>query len=489
MKKGIYVVTGGLALLAAYLVLPVSFLAPPEVPSSETAPPSPVAALDRDAALTRLSRAISFRTVSPQNPEDFDPVPFRELHSFLEHSFPLVHRNLRKQVFNEHSLLYTWVGRNPDLKPALLMNHLDVVPVLYPDRWTHPPFSGVMAEGYIWGRGTLDDKGGVMAILEAAEHLLQQGFQPERTIYFLFGHDEEVGSPEGGAATIGRHLQEQGIRLDFVLDEGMVISDGLLPDLSLPVALIGIAEKGYLDLKLTAHGPGGHSSMPKHNTSIERLSRALTRLYDTPLPQHMDYIEKLADNLKYYMPFGRKLAFHHFDLLEGILKVALSNNETLSPFMRTTTAPTILRAGEKSNVIPAQASAIINFRIIPGETSDDVVERVRNVIDDPQITIEKQDFIDPSPVSDTNSAAFHAIRDSILETAGSEQMATTPQLVTAATDSRFLTQVADNIYRFQYVHMTPELLSGYHGINERLPVRDYFSMIEFYARLMQKVGR
>ncbi|WP_321397518.1 M20/M25/M40 family metallo-hydrolase [Emcibacter sp.] len=482
----IYLVLGALLLVVAWLAIPPLFLSPPKRGTSTTAEMNLLPLQD---SLDRLSRAIRIRTISPEDPAEFNPDAFAAFHKFLEQNFPLAHGNLEKQVLAGHSLLYKWPGKNTALTPVLLMNHMDVVPVLNPELWQQPPFDGVIADGYIWGRGTMDDKGGLMAMMEAAEGLLARGHEPERTLYFLFGHDEELGNADGGAATAARYFADNDIRLDYVLDEGMVIADGLLPMVDIPVAMIGIAEKGYMDMKLTATGTGGHSSMPEKNTSIERLARALTKLYDNPLPVQMMYIRALGDNLKYYMPYGMKTAFHNFGLLQPILKKGLASDTTLSPFLRTTTAPTILRAGEKSNVIPTEASAVINFRIIPGETSDDVVRMVAETIDDPHIRLEKQNHTEPSPVSDADSPAYEIIRQSILETAGDEEMAITPQLVTAATDSRFLAGVSNNTYRFQYMHITPELKPAFHGLNERLKVTDYAKMIEFYARLMKNTDR
>ncbi|MFC7048957.1 M20/M25/M40 family metallo-hydrolase [Emcibacter nanhaiensis] len=477
-----YLLLAAVALFIAWLTVPPLFLSPLKgvAPAAEAVNlPPPEQSLDR------LSRAIRIPTVSAEEEAKVDTAPFDDFHRFLEQNFPLIHQKMEKQVLAGHTLVYKWPGRNPALKPVLLMNHMDVVPVLNPELWQQPPFGGVIADGYIWGRGSLDDKSGLMAQMEAAEILTAQGYAPERSIYFLFGHDEERGGKSGGAATAARWFADQGIRFEFVLDEGMVIADGLLPGVEIPVAMIGIAEKGYMDLKLTARSEGGHSSMPEPGSSIERLSRALDKLYDHPLPQQMMYIEMLGKNLKAHMPYGMKVAFHNYGLLKPLLKKGLGNNSTLSPFMRTTTAPTILRAGEKSNVIPAEASAVVNFRIIPGESSDDVVRMVADIIDDPHIRLEKLTASEPSPVSDPDSASFQLIRQTILETAGDEDIATTPQLVTAATDSRFLRDVTDNTYRFQYVHVTPALRPAYHGQDERLRTDDYAKMIEFYVRLMK----
>jgi carboxypeptidase PM20D1 len=214
-------------------------------------------------ALKRLSLAIQHKTISKQNLTAEGGAEFQRLHKFLSDSFPAIHTHLAREVIGGYSLIYTWKGTNESLKPLLLMGHIDVVPVDPESEktWTHPPFSGEIAAGYIWGRGTMDDKVSVLAILEAVEHLLATGFQPQRTLYLAFGHDEKTGGASG-AAKIASLLHSRQVELEYVLDEGGSITDGLVPGVAAPVALIGIAEKGYLSLELSVESAGGHSSTP-----------------------------------------------------------------------------------------------------------------------------------------------------------------------------------------------------------------------------------
>ncbi len=230
--------------------------------------------IDVDAATQRLSRAIRHRTVAPVDLAS--QAEFERFHAFLIESFPALHKRLARETINQHSLLYTWQGREPKLKPILLMAHMDVVPVdpASEKSWTHAPFSGQIAGDYIWGRGSMDDKASLMAILEAVEQLLTEGFQPARTIHLAFGHDEEIGG-HNGAAQIAATLAARNVQLDYVLDEGMNILSGIIDGVSAPVALIGIAEKGYLSIELSAAAAGGHSSIPPQDNAIGRISRAL----------------------------------------------------------------------------------------------------------------------------------------------------------------------------------------------------------------------
>jgi carboxypeptidase PM20D1 len=237
----------------------------------------------------RLAQALRFATISHEDPAQVDRAPFRELHRFLEESFPQVHHSLKREVIEEYSLLYTWQGTDASLAPALFAGHIDVVPVESgtETEWQYPPFEGCVEEGYIWGRGALDDKVAVLGLLEAAEALLARGFQPHRTIYLAFGHDEEVGGTYG-AKRIAALLQQRGVRLEFALDEGLAVTEGIIPKVSKPVAMVGIAEKGYLCLELSAESRGGHSSMPPSETAIGILSAAITRLERHPMPPRRD---------------------------------------------------------------------------------------------------------------------------------------------------------------------------------------------------------
>ena len=244
--------------------------------------------VDRAALVKRLSEAIRFKTLSLQEPAHSHLDEFLQLHAFIDRSFPRLRQSLNKETVGSYSLLYTWPGKDKRLKPLLLMAHMDVVPVesATESSWHQPPFSGRVADGFIWGRGAMDDNAAVLAILEAVEYLLASGFEPSRTLYLAFGHDEEIGGNDG-AAKIAGLLQSRGVELEYVLDEGLNIFNGIIAGVSAPVALIGIAEKGYLSVQLTAESLGGHSSAPPAHTAITVMSRALQRLEVRPFPTRL----------------------------------------------------------------------------------------------------------------------------------------------------------------------------------------------------------
>ena len=261
--------------------------------------------VDVDAAASRLSRAIQFRTQSNQDRDDFDTMAFEDFHAFLRESFPAVHANLTLELLGDprpYSLLFTWEGTDPSLPPAVLMGHQDVVPVVpgTEDQWEHDAYSGDIADGYVWGRGSLDDKAMVLGILEAVELRLAAGFRPTRTLYLAFGQDEEVMGGEG-MRHIVEVLEQRGVsEIAFVLDEGVALTAGLFPGVSAPMALIGTAEKGYASLELKIDAVGGHSAMPPHQSNIGIIAQAITRLEANPFPYRIS--QAVRDQFRYLAP-------------------------------------------------------------------------------------------------------------------------------------------------------------------------------------------
>jgi carboxypeptidase PM20D1 len=455
--------------------------------TSRQVQPGPVQAfaVDRDSAARRLSQAIQFKTVSLQGPDDSRSVEFRRLHAFIESSFPQVHRHLTKEVIGDYSLLYTWHGKDKSLKPFLLMAHMDVVPVdpATESSWYHPPFSGDVADGFIWGRGTLDDKGSLLSILEAVEILLRSGFELERSVYLAFGHDEETGG-EHGAAKIAELLRARGIGLEYVLDEGLNIFRGLIPGLRKPVALVGVAEKGYLSLRLTVETPGGHSSTPPAHTAIGVLSGALERLESTPFPAHLTApMRQMAEFIGPEMPWGKRLAMANLWLFEPLVSKRLAAAPFTNATVRTTMAPTMFNAGVKENVLPTRATAVINLRILPGDTVASVTEHVGRTINDPRVKISLLPVqLEPSEVSDNDTPSFRLIQRSIRETA--QEALVAPALLVAATDSRHYRGLSRSIFRFLPVALGPNAIQRYHGVDERITIDDYERCIRFYMRVI-----
>lgn len=437
-----------------------------------------------EGAVDRMVKAISIRTVSFENESDFDSTQFQLFNEFLSESYPLVHEQLEHKVFNEYSHLYKWSGRNSTLKPIILMGHVDVVPIASLRKWTVHPFTEGMKNDTIYGRGTMDDKISVIGTLEAVEQLLSESYQPERTIYLSFGHDEEIGG-QRGAVQIAKYLEDQGIEAEMVMDEGMAITEGMIPGLNQQLAFIGIAEKGITTIELRVDMAGGHSSQPAKETAIDVLSSAVAKVKQNPMPARMtDAMKGFMNQVGPEMDFKIKMVFANAGLFKSVLLDQYQNaSATGNATVRTTTSPTIFEAGIKENIIPTSARALINFRIIPGETSDDVMAHVNKVVNDERVKTSFAGFrSEPSPVSPSEGAAYNIINKSIKESFPG--LMTAPNLVIAATDSRHFSKVSKNIYRFAPYKINPENLACFHGIDERIPVSEFENGIRFYRRVI-----
>ncbi len=440
-----------------------------------------------DDVVKRLSEIVQITTTSYD--ERIDTAAFLAFQDYLDSNYVLVDSLLEKEIVNDFSIVYKWPGKNPRLDPVLLLGHIDVVPVEKEswDAWTHPPYSGAISDGFVWGRGTLDDKVSILGVLEAIELLLKEDYQPERTVYLACGHDEEIRG-FNGAQAIARMFKQQGLTFEYVLDEGMVLIEDALPGLSKPVALIGTAEKGYTTLKLTVQLPhGGHSSMPPAETVIGILSGAILKLQNNPFPSKIDGpIKTLFDYAGPEMSFPLNVVFANTWLTEGLLKWQLSGANTTNALIRTTIAPTILRSGLKDNVLPTEATAKINFRIAPNESTQSVLKYVINVIADDRVKVVQSDAkfsSDPSPISATDSFGYRVIEKTAHEIFPDIYVA--PILVLAATDSRHYVEVSKNIYRFIPIRMMQEDTKRIHGIDERISVEDYKNVVRFYHQLLK----
>lgn len=447
------------------------------------APAAPVP-VDEAAAAKRLSTAVTIRTIS------FSPAlapaaeEFRRLHAHLADSFPKAHATLKREVVAGLSLLYTWEGSDPAAKPVLFMAHQDTVAVAPGTEadWTHPPFSGEIRDGYVWGRGSWDDKGNLMAMLEAIEMLVAAGYRPRHTVYLAFGHDEEL-SGRVGAAGIAALFKQRGLTFDFVLDEGMLITDGLMPGLDKPAALIGVAEKGFVTLELKAQAVPGHSSMPPQQTAIGTLARGLAALEANPMPASISAVPKeMFAAMAPEMSGTMRLLLANLWLTEPLLRRELEKKGSSNAMLRTTTALTVVQGGDKENVLPGRAQALVNFRLLPGDTRAGIIERTRRLVGS-DITVEPlQGGSEPTPIAPTTSRGYKTIERTIREVFPGVVVA--PGLMVAGTDSKHMLPFSENVYRFMPVRAKPEDLSRFHGTNERLSIANYVEMIRFYHRLI-----
>lgn len=481
MKRVFLLLALVLAVLAATVTFrTLRFTTPKvDVPPAAAVEPLP-------GAVERLAAGIRIPTVSHGDSTLRDPAAFAALRELLTASFPLTHSELKSEIVGLDGLLYTWNGSDPSLQPVVLMGHMDVVPVEAgtESAWKHAPFSGAVAEGYVWGRGTMDDKSTVFGILEATESLVSSGFRPRRTIHFAFGADEEAGGRRS-AAVIAQLLTARGIRPLFVLDEGGMVVQGVLPGIESPVAVVGIAEKGYLTLELTARGDGGHSSVPPPHTAAGILARAITRLEANPLPAEIrGATANLFDAIGREMPFGKRLLFANRWLFDPVIEWKMGSVPRSNATIRTTTAVTMLEGSPKDNVLPSRAKAAVNFRILPGDDIASVTSHAKRVIDDDRIEVRTSGVaVEPSRVSPTTDSAWSIVQRSIRQSYPDAVVA--PYLVLGATDSRYFRDLTGNVYRFAALRADTSDVSRVHGTNERVSIKAYVEGIRFLARLMR----
>jgi carboxypeptidase PM20D1 len=453
-------------------------------------PPAPPLALDDRAVAEKLAGAVRFRTVSSLTDPEANAGEFRQLQAYLQQRFPKLHATLKRELVGGLSLLYTWQGSDPQAKPVALLAHQDVVPIEpgTEGKWHADPFAGEIRDGQVWGRGTWDDKGNLIAQMEAVEKLLEAGFQPRQTVYLIAGADEEVSGLRG-ARQIAKLLASRGVKLDFVLDEGLFIADGMLPGLAQPAALIGIAEKGYVSVVLKAKGTPGHASAPPPpgQTAISKMSAALRRLDEEQLPAALKGVAReMFETLAPEMRGFQRVALSNLWLFGPIVRPQLEKAGSTNAMLRTTTALTIVQAGNKDNVIPGQAEAVVNFRIMPGETRQTVMRHVRDKVG-PEFELgELPGAVDPTGVSPTSAPSYQALNRTLRSLF--PDVIVTPALYVAGSDSHHFTGLTDNIYRFSPVRVQPADLPRLHGTDERISVANLGELVRFYHQLLRNLN-
>ncbi len=474
MKKLLLALLALLVLLALVLLFNTYTLKSKQV----TAEPAILVSVP-DSAYAHLAGAIRFPTISYSEDAVPDSTAFYGFHRYLEQTFPRVHSNLTKTLINGYSLLYTWQGSDPAKKPVILLSHQDVVPVDQPTlgKWEAGPFEGAVTETEVIGRGTLDDKSSLVAVLESVERLLSEGFQPSRTYYLAFGHDEEVGGGNG-AAKIAEYLKGQGVQALMTLDEGGYIAEGLVPGVDQPVAFINLAEKGFASFRLIVETHGGHSSNPPRENTIGMLAQAIVDLENNQLPYKLvNPIDYQLEYLGPELPFAQRLAFANPWLFKKPILEGMNAH--------TTTAPTIIGGGVKNNVIPTVAEATVNFRILPGESIESVQEHIRQTVHD-SIRIERVGFLtNPSPVSSVESEGFRVLEHTIRSLFPTTVVV--PGLVGGGTDARYFYELSDDVYRFYPVRLSPDSFERFHGIDEKISRENYAEIIGFTYQLIRNL--
>ena len=444
-----------------------------------------------DRYVETLQGAIQCKTVSNYDENLVDWDEFDKLHKLFEKQYPLIHSKLKKEIIGKAGLLYIWEGKDPTLKPIALIGHQDVVPVPKEkiDDWTYPPFSGEIAEGCLWGRGTADMKHHVVGVLESVETLLEEGYEPTRSIYLMFGCNEEVMDANPSSADlIAQTLEERGIELESVLDEG-----GAVIDLNIPAVIkkqvmgIGIAEKGHCNFELSVDAKGGHSSAPPKHSAIGELSTAIRDLenhqFKAQIPPELI---RIADILSKNLEYPARLIGCHLTRIIPALKPVLTEIPAAAAFVRTTTAVTMTSGSPQANVMPQKATATANFRIMPGSSIKDVEAHIKKVVKNKKVNVRFIGGNEPSLVSPIDTPSFNAID----EVCGSiyQDSLSVPFIVMGGTDSRRYQNVTTNIYRFSPFMIAPDLLMLTHGTNERIPLDCMKDGITFFKRYIKKMS-
>ncbi len=445
-----------------------------------------------------MAKALTYKTVSYDEKENRVQKPFLEFHQYLETSFPLVHGQLNKEIVNKLSLLYTWKGADPTLDPILLMGHMDVVPAPNEQgKWEFAPFSGQIVNDRIGGRGAFDDKLGVLSIMQAVENLLTKGFISSRTIYLAFGHDEEIGGHEG-AEKIAQLLYKRGIKLASALDEGGgFLSDGIVMNIKAPIGVIGITEKGSMNIKLSVRFSGiAHSMAPPPETPVGILSRAIVKMEENPFPTRIiPVVGTFLESIANYLPRMSAFAVNNQWFLGGMVEKSLTKNPATNSLVRTVFSPNVIKGSLKANAIPEVAEAIFNVRILPGDTPESVLAYFIKTIDDSRVQIEKYTQGDqprsPRPETTFPSVTFDLIVKAAKKTFPETDIYT-PWMIPGGTDSRHYAKVTSQILGWRPFILNSKNKNGPHGIGEYITVDDYKKSIRFferYIRLTEDAGK
>ena len=440
--------------------------------------------IDGEAATNNLAASIRFKTISHQDKEKFSPQEFEGFIKWAADTYPEFHSAMQLEML-EYTLLFKWEGSDNSLAPILLTAHYDVVPVIPGTEsiWEEEPFAGVISNNRIWGRGALDDKSGVVGMMEAATYLITNNFQPARTVYFSFGHDEEIGG--GGAAQVTEKLKQEGVQLQWSLDEGSFVNRGFFPGVDKLVAPINVAEKGIMNLLIVAKAKGGHSSTPPKKTAVTILADALIKLENEPLPGSLEGLSAVMfDEVSKHMPFGYRFLFANRWLFGGLLDSQMSSTPVINAMIRTTTAPTMLNGSIKSNVLPIEATALINFRLHPRDSIESVTEHVRRVVGSDQVEVRTLGGMEASGVSSWESPGYEIISSSLSKVYG--EVVSVPGIMIAASDTRHYSKVADNSFRFNPFSIVPEDMTGFHGTNESIAVDSFIAGIKTYVDIINE---
>ena len=472
------VILGLVLVFLAVLVLRALMFNPKPQPQLDAEPID----FDKDAAVSALQQLVRCKTVSNVDPALEDDAEFEKLINLLPELYPHIVKACTFTRFPDRGLLFHWKGKAHD-KPSVMMAHYDVVPV-HEDMWEKPPFAAILEDGVLWGRGTLDTKVTLNGALSAANYLVQKGFVPEQDIYFAFSGGEEVNGK--GAENIVNYFAQQGIVPALVVDEGGAVVENVFPGVNVPCGMIGIAEKGMINVRYTVRSGGGHASAPLPKSPVTDLAKACRKVVDNPFPMHLTPpVAALFDTLGRQSSFVYKLIFANLWCFKPILNlICISSGGEMNALVRTTTAFTMMEGSSARNVIPAKASIVSNMRLNPQDTVESAVEYLRKTVNDPSVEIEVLEGNDPSRISQVDCDSYRKVAAAVSATW--DGCITSPYLMVQCSDSRHYGAISDKVYRFSAMDLTKEERGTIHGNNERIRTESVAKAVEFYIRLMKQ---
>lgn len=438
--------------------------------------------VDRERAVASLQKMIQCKTVSHDDTSLEDQAEFQKFWGLLKELYPLVHQHLELNNIGRAGLLYRWPGKASH-QPTVFMSHYDVVPA-EEESWQQPPYAGVIEDGFLWGRGTLDTKGTLCGIMEAAEHLLSQGFVPENDIYLAFGGDEETSG--ASAQAMVDYLEEQGVRPHLVVDEGGAVVEGVIPGVKGRIALVGTGEKGKLHLRLSVKSSGGHGSAPPPQTPIGILAKAICAIEAKPMKYHLPGpAREMFDTLGRHAGFGFRLIYANLGFFAPLLNLAAKRiGGEINALVRTTVAFTKMKASDAVNVFPPLATVDADIRMLEGATKDTVIRDLKARIKNERVEVEAINTLEVRPFAKTGTSAWQRLQESILQIWPDVKVA--PYLMLAATDSRHFTRISENVLRFSAMELSREERKSIHGHDERIPLDKIETTVRFFSCLMQK---
>ena len=472
------IILGLLLAFLAVLVIRALLFTPKAQPPLSTDPID----FDKDAAVSALQKLVQCKTISYNDHSLEDKAEFRKLIDMLPQLYPAVFKTCHVQELPDWGLLLRWDGKAHDA-PSVMMAHYDVVPADEAN-WEKPPFDAVIEDGVLWGRGTLDTKVTMNGALSAANALIGQGFQPEQDIYFAFSGGEEVNGL--GAVNIVKYFQENGIVPALVVDEGGGVVENVFPGVKQPCAMIGIAEKGLMNVRYTVHSGGGHASAPLPKSPVTDLAKACRKVVDNPFQMHLTKpVAEMFDTLGRHSSFLYKLIFSNLWCFKPILNlICVSSGGEMNALVRTTTAFTQMEGSTARNVIPAKASMVSNMRLNPEDSVASATEYLKKTVADDSVEIEVLESFEPSRISQTDCEAYRKVASAVANTW--RGCITTPYLMVQCSDSRHYGAISDKVYRFSAMDLTKEERGTIHGNNERIRVEALHRAVEFYVRLLRQ---